>query len=184
MEHANGLILQGIKTRIYNELKIHVGHWLEELLSLLWILQMSTNHSMGYTPFFLVYEVEAVIPLDLDFDALCVHFYEEQQAEEQHKADVDMLEEVCNTALVLSTRYQQGLRRYHDRRVREHSFVVGDLILPRATQSKKNGKLTPPWEGPFYISRVIWPGNYNISTMSGHEYDNGWNIQQLRRFYP
>ena len=29
VEHANGLILQGIKTRIYNELKIHVGRWLD-----------------------------------------------------------------------------------------------------------------------------------------------------------
>ena len=82
VEHANGLILQGIKTRIYNELKIHVGRWVVELPSLLWSLRTSVNRSMGYTPFFLVYGAEAVIPSDLDFDMPCVHFYDEQQAEE------------------------------------------------------------------------------------------------------
>ena len=40
---------------------------------------MSVNRMTGYTPFFLVYRAEAVIPSDLDFDALCVHFYDEQR---------------------------------------------------------------------------------------------------------
>ena len=40
------------------------------------------NRSTGYTPFFLVYGAEAVIPSDLNFDAPRVHFYDEQLAEE------------------------------------------------------------------------------------------------------
>ena len=48
---------------------------------------------------------EAVIPSDLDFDTPCVHFYDKQWAEEQHQEDVDMLEEVWNTAVVLSANY-------------------------------------------------------------------------------
>jgi hypothetical protein len=48
---------------------------------------------MGYTPFFLVYRAKAAIPSDLDFDAPCVHFYDEQRAEEQHQADIDVLKE-------------------------------------------------------------------------------------------
>ena len=39
---------------------------------------MSVNRSMGYTPFFLVYGAEAVIPFDLDYDALLVRFYDEK----------------------------------------------------------------------------------------------------------
>ena len=73
------------------------------------------NHSTGYTPFFLVYRAEAVIPSDLDFDAPRVHFYDEQLAEEQHQADVDMLEEVQNTTMVRCAGYQQGLHHYHAR---------------------------------------------------------------------
>ena len=83
VERANGLILQGIKTSIYNELKIHARRWVDELPSLLWSLRTSMNRLTGYTPFFLIYRTEMVIPFDLDFDAPCVHFYDEQRAEEQ-----------------------------------------------------------------------------------------------------
>ena len=58
------------------------------------------NCSTGYTPFFLVYGAKAVIPSDLDFDTPHVHFYNEQRAKEQHKTDVDMLEEERNTTMV------------------------------------------------------------------------------------
>lgn len=56
------MVLQGIKTCIYNELKIHAGRWVDELPSLLWSLRMSMNCSTGYMPFFLIYRAEAVIP--------------------------------------------------------------------------------------------------------------------------
>jgi len=36
------------------------------------------NCSIGYTPFFLIYGAEAIIPSNLDFDAPCVHFYDKQ----------------------------------------------------------------------------------------------------------
>jgi hypothetical protein len=35
------------------------------------------NRSTRYTPFFLVYGAKAVIPSDLDFNAPCIHFYDE-----------------------------------------------------------------------------------------------------------
>ena len=142
------------------------------------------NHSMGYTPFFVVYASEVVIPSDLDFDAPCVHFYDKQRAEEQHQTNVDMHEEVQNTAVVRSASYQQGLCRYHTRRVHDRSFIVGDLILQRATPSKRGHKLSPSWEGPFRVSWVIRLGTYRISTIAGKEYDNAWKIKQRRRFYP
>jgi hypothetical protein len=59
----------------------------------------------GVHPFFLVYGVEAVIPSDLDFGTLRVHFYDEQRAKEQCQADIDMLEEVQNTTVVRSIGY-------------------------------------------------------------------------------
>ena len=98
---------------------------------------------MRYTPFFLIYREEAVLPSDLDFDAPCVHFYDEQWAKEQCQANIDMLEEVQNTAMVSFASYQQGLRRYRARRVCERSFIVGDLVLQRDTSSKKGHKLSP-----------------------------------------
>ena len=45
-------------------------------------------------------------------------------------------------------------------------------------------KLTPPWEGPFIIAEVLKPGTYKLSNSRGKIYNNAWNIEQLRHFYP
>jgi hypothetical protein len=45
-------------------------------------------------------------------------------------------------------------------------------------------KLTPPWEGPFVIAKVLKPRTYKLANSQGEVYINAWNIQQLRRFYP
>lgn len=44
---------------------------MEELPSVLWSLRTTPNRSTQYTPFFMVYGDEAVMPHDLRFDAPC-----------------------------------------------------------------------------------------------------------------
>jgi hypothetical protein len=80
VEKANGLILAGIKTRLVEPLKCSAGCWVEELPSVLWSLRTTPNRSVGFTPFFLVYGAEAVLPTDIKFDAPRVVQYTEKQA--------------------------------------------------------------------------------------------------------
>jgi transposase InsO family protein len=54
VEWANGLILSGIKPRLFRSLKESDHHWVEELDSILWGLRTTPNRSTGYTPFFMV----------------------------------------------------------------------------------------------------------------------------------
>ena len=45
--------------------------------------------------------------------------------------------------------------------------MPGDLVLKKLLPARKNpahGKLGPNWEGPYIISRVIRPGNYELQT--------------------
>jgi hypothetical protein len=69
VEKANGLILAVIKPRLVEPLKHSVGCWVEELPSVLWSLRTTPNRSIGFTPFFLVYGAEAMLPSDIEFDA-------------------------------------------------------------------------------------------------------------------
>ena len=66
VERPNGLILSGIKPRLVEPLERSVGYWLDELTAILWSLHTTPNKSTGFTPFFLVYGAEAVIPTDID----------------------------------------------------------------------------------------------------------------------
>jgi hypothetical protein len=82
------------------------------------------------------------------------------------------------------TRYEQQLRRYHNRNVWERSFYVGDLILRRIQSTKGMHKLYAPWEGPFIVMEVVNPSTYRLQWADGQGVPNVWNIEHLRHFYP
>ena len=61
----------------------------------------------------------------------------------------DQLDEARGVALLHSAKYQQAMRRYHERNIRSQEFQVGDLVLRRIQSNQGRHKLSPPWEGPF-----------------------------------
>jgi hypothetical protein len=65
------------------------------------------------------------------WELTAVEQYDEGISEDSRRVDIDGLEEAHCAALVQSTRYLEGIRRYHDRNVKERSFNVGDLVLHR-----------------------------------------------------
>jgi hypothetical protein len=61
---------------------------------------------------------------------------------------------------------------------------VGDLVLRLRQDTRGCHKITPPWEGPFIIAKILKPRTCKLANNQGEVYSNAWNIQQLRRFYP
>ena len=76
---------------------------------------MTPSRATSYTPFFMVYGFEAILPTDLDYGAPRVRAYDEQGAKASHEDAMDPLDEVCDVALLRLAKYQQVLRRYHNR---------------------------------------------------------------------
>ena len=105
VEQANGLILSGIKPRLVVPLERSAGCWLDALPAVLWSLHTTPNKSTGFTPFFLVYGAEAVIPTDIEFDSPWVTMYMEAEAKEAREDGVDLLEEGRLLALSRSAIY-------------------------------------------------------------------------------
>jgi hypothetical protein len=112
-----------------------------------------------------------------------VEHYDEGVSEDSRRVDIDGLEEARCAALVQSARYLEGIRRYHDRNVKERSFNVGDLVLRRIQNTVGLHKLSLPWEGPFTIAKVTGPGSYRLQTLEDKDINNSWNVDQLCRFY-
>ena len=69
VERANGMVLQGLKSCIFDRLNKYVERWVVEVPAILWSLTMTPNRLRGFTPFFLAYRAEAVLPSDLDHGA-------------------------------------------------------------------------------------------------------------------
>jgi hypothetical protein len=61
---------------------------------------------------------------------------------------------------------------------------VGELVLPLRQDARGCHKLTPRWEGPFIIAKILKPRTYKLANEQGEVYSNAWNIEQLHRFYP
>jgi hypothetical protein len=97
---------------------------------------------------------------DVQYDSPRVEAYKEEDAEASRQLSVDLLEEERDLAAQRSAIYQQNLHCYHSRRVRKRSFKEGDLVL--RLKQQKSHKLSPPWEGPFVISKALLNGSYYL----------------------
>jgi hypothetical protein len=117
------------------------------------------------------------------WESPAVEQYDEGISEDNRRVDTDGLKEACCATLVQSARYLEGIRRYHDRNVKERSFNVGDLVLRCIQNTEGLHKLSSPWEGPLLIAKVTGPGSYRLQTLEGDNVSNSWNIDQLCRFY-
>jgi hypothetical protein len=113
------------------------------------------------------------------WDSPTVEQYDEGISEDSRRVDIDGLEEACCAALVQSARYLEGIRRYHDRNVKERSFNVGDLILRRIQNTEGLHKLSSPWKGTFTVAKVTGPGSYRLQTLEGENVNNSWNRPAL-----
>jgi hypothetical protein len=94
-----------ISTTTYN----YATQWLAELPHMIWGLRTQVSSATGFSPFFLVYGSEAVLPTDVAFGAPCIQFYEEGEAEQTRRVDLDSLEEQRLTAFMRQARHNQQL---------------------------------------------------------------------------
>jgi transposase InsO family protein len=129
VEQANDMILQGLKPRIFNRLNKSGRKWLQELPAVVWSLRTTPSRATGFTPFFLVYGTEAILPTELEYGSPRVRGYDEGANQQAREDSLDQLDEARTMALMHSARYQQALRCYQARKIRRRDFSEGDLVV-------------------------------------------------------
>jgi hypothetical protein len=144
VERANGMIMQGHKPRIYNDLNKFGKRWMKELPSVVWSLRTTPSQATCFSPFFLVYGAKAILPTYLEYGSPRTKVYDDRSNQASREDSLDQLEKARDVALLHSARYQQSLRRYHAREVRPRGFQVGDLVLRLWQDARGRHKLTPP----------------------------------------
>ncbi|KAK3011143.1 hypothetical protein RJ639_012868 [Escallonia herrerae] len=181
-ENMNRSILQGLKRKL-DDAK---GAWVDELLKVLWAYRTTPHSVTGETPFLLCFGTEALLPVEVGLPTVRVLQFSEAENEENLRGNLDLLDDVRAQALdrVISTK--QRVARFYNRRVRMRIFRVGDLALRKLGVSNPKaavGKLSPNWEGPYKISKVLRPGAYSLETLSGEAIPRTWNADNLRPYY-
>ncbi|KAK2997706.1 hypothetical protein RJ639_026586 [Escallonia herrerae] len=162
------------------------GAWVDELPKVLWAYRTTPHSVTGETPFLLCFRTEALLPVEVGLPTVRVLQFSEAENEENLRGNLDLLDDVRAQALDRMISTKQRVARFYNRRVRMRIFRVGDLVLrklevsdPKAT----GGKLSPNWEGPYKISKVLRPGAYSLETLSGEAIPRTWNADNLRQYY-
>ncbi|VFQ81448.1 unnamed protein product [Cuscuta campestris] len=166
--------------------EVHEGNkWLEELPHIIWAFRVTPRRAHGETPFSLTYGCEARMPIEAEFPTFRESNYQPQQNEEDHLAELNLVEERRMTGEVKMSTYQQVVKKYHDNKVGPRYFQVGDEVLRRREASRPGdgGKLAKNWEGPYRVRAIIRPGTYRLETLDGVPVERTWNSHHLRKFY-
>ena len=134
---------------------------------------------------------DLVLPSDIRDDSPRMAAYVEADNEKARQDSLDLLDEEWDLAAARSAIYQQDLRRYHSRRVKTRTFQEDDLVLRLIQDQTDMHKLSPPWEGPFVVSKNLNNGSYYLIDVQEHkdsrkseeETHRPWNIAHLRPYY-
>ena len=106
--------------------------------------------------------------------------------DEALRLNLDLLDEKREQVLRRTEDYQRKMARYYNQKIKPGSYMTGDLVLKKLLPARKNpthGKLGPNWEGPYIISRVVRPDNYELQTEEGKILQHALNAEHLKRFY-
>jgi hypothetical protein len=83
---------------------------------------------------------------------------------------------------------KRGVARAYNKKVKAKFFQVGDLvwktILPIGSKSKKFGKWSPSWEGPYKVVMVCSGNSYMVETLQGQQLPRALNKRYLKIFHP
>ena len=153
---------------------------------MLWVYRTTSKSATQETPFALAFGIETVATVEVGLKSPRVEFANTEHNEEILRLNLDLLEEKCEHALKSAEDYHRKTTKYYDRRVRPRSFRPGDLVLKKLLPARKDpthGKLGPNWEGPYAVSRIVRPCNYELQTEEGNTLPQSWNVEHLRRFY-
>lgn len=134
----------------------------------------------------MAYGTEVVLPVEIGAKTLRIDKFSPQSSEEGLRLNNDLLEETRDATHLKVCQYQDKVANYYNTSVKLREFKIGDLVLREAAASipSKLHKLSPPWEGPYRVTKVVRPGTYRLETLGNSPIPNTWNAVHLKKFYP
>ena len=178
--------IRTLKTDLKTKLEDLKGNWVEYLPEVLWAYRTRQKSATRETPFSLAFGTEAVAPVEVGIKSPRIELASVEHNDEALRLNLELLDEKREQVLRRTKDYQKKTARYYNQKVKPRSYMPGDLVLNKLLPARKNlahGKLGLNWEGPYIISRVVRPGNYELQTDEGKVLQHTWNAEHLKRFY-
>ena len=175
-----------LKATLKTKLEDLKGKWVEYLPEVLRAYRTTRKSATQETSFALAFGTEAMAPVEIELKSTRIELASVEHNEEALRLNLDLLDEKRDLVLKRTEDYQRKTARYYDQKVKPRSYKSGDLVLKKLLPARKNlthGKLGPNCEGPYIVSRVIRPGNYELQIEEGKVIPHSWNAEHLKCFY-
>jgi hypothetical protein len=155
-------------------------NWDEHLPFVQFAYNTAVQATTGYSPFYLLYGREPVMPLDV------IGNRKTTDIAENTPELVLRLEEARSTARRNIDQVQQRMKARYDAHRRPHKFKEGQLVMKRRLGRIKKGrskKLTSRWEGPYKIAKMRPPVNVIIKKMKGRHKTQTVHVDHLKTYH-
>jgi hypothetical protein len=141
------------------------------LFSALWAYQKFVKSATGFTPFRLVYGVEAILPIECEIPSLklAVEILSNTSSEEEPLLYLMRLDKTRRDATLVIEAQKKRVKAQYDKHVKPHVFSKGDLVLlfEQDRYLLGAGKFEPMWQGPYIVRRVLEKGAYELVDYNG-----------------
>ena len=160
--------------------------WDEKLYSALWAFRTSFKVATGFTPFKLVYGVEAVVPMEFLVPSLRIAAAEKlgwDESVERRIEQLDRLGEERFNSAYLAQVVQDRRKIWVDRHSKKKIFRRGDAVLLFNTRMGPHpGKLKLRWGGPYWVVERYGDGTFRLGTVQGELLQKPVNGFRLRPY--
>jgi hypothetical protein len=187
---ANGqvkVINKVLITMLRRMIGIHKTSWHTMLFSALWVYRTSVKSATGFTPFRLVYGVEAILPIECEIPSLnlAVELLPNTSVEEECLLYLMRLDETRHDATLVIEAQKKCFKALCDKHVKAHVFSEGDLVLlyEHDRDVLGSGKFEPMWRGPYIVRRVLENGAYELVDYDGIPLSEPRNGLYLNKYY-
>ena len=125
VELANKVLLRGLNRRLEKA----KGTWAEEVPWSLWAYHTTPQSTTRETPFNLVYETNAMIPVEIQENSPRFQNFIAKESNEGRKVNLDLLDWVREQASVKSKALKRRVELKQKSKVRPRQFQMTDLVM-------------------------------------------------------
>ncbi|GJY03916.1 reverse transcriptase domain-containing protein [Tanacetum coccineum] len=156
--------------------------WSDKLDDALWAFRTAFKTPIGCTPYKIVYGKSCHLPIKLEhkpYWALKHVNFDLQTASDQRKLQLNEHNKLRDQAYENFLIYKERTKKFHDSKIKNHIFNVGDRVLLFNSRLKIfSGKLKTRWSRPFTITRVFPYGTIELSQPDGPNFKvNGHRVK-------
>ncbi|KAF3918141.1 hypothetical protein AA313_de0203932 [Arthrobotrys entomopaga] len=152
------------------------SQWVKHLHSVLWADRVTTKKTTGHSPYYLLYGMDPLLPVDLAYPTWNVlpwpDVYTTADLLAMRARHLERRDEDLEEATFRLERHRENAAESWDERhtVTDRTFQIGEMVLLHDTQLKfsHSAKLRYRWIGPYRIAEA-YPekGSYRIAELNG-----------------